>query len=329
MKDLMVEEAIPPDEEAHFLARVAWHYYVEGINQQAVADRLATNRLRINQALRDARREGVVRISIESPFLRAVELEAQMRERFGLERVRIVPSPKDKTKVQTNVGAALAMELSPLLADTRVKRFGLSWGMTIYNASRFLRPAARPDLEFVSLLGGLSQGSDVNSFDIVKAFASQFDAQRTYFTAPIYAPSKAARDAIIDTEFFDDVFERIRSVDACALGTGDMSRDSLLIRYALPSDVSIEELIEAGAVGDIQGQFLNARGELVDHPINDRIIGIGLADVGRIGNAILAAGGPGKIPIIRAALLTDAFEGLVTDEATAEGVLAGLEPAEG
>lgn len=325
MKELATEEAIRADEEAQFLARVAWHYYVEGINQQAVADKLATNRLRINQALRDARKEGIVRISIESPFLRAVELEARMRERFNLQHVRIVPSPKDTTKVQTTVGAALAMEISPILADASVNRFGLSWGNTIYNASRFLRPTARPDLEFVSILGGISQGSDVNSFDIVKAFASQFDAQRTYFTAPIYAPSRAARDAIVDTEFFEDLVERIRSVDACVIGTGDMSHDSLLIRYALPSDVSTQELVEAGAVGDIQGQFLNARGELVDHPINERIIGPGLADVGRISRAILAAGGPGKVAIIRAALLTGAFEGLVTDEATAESILRGLE----
>lgn len=322
----MTETALSPDErideEAHFLARVAWHYYVEGINQQEVADRLATNRLRINQALRDARREGIVRITIESPFLRSVELEAEMRRRFGLERVRIVPSPQDPRKVQTTVGAALAMEISPLIADSSIKRFGLTWGMTIYHASRFLRPTLRPDLEFVSLLGGIAQGSDVNSFDIVKAFATQCEAQRTYFTAPIYAPSRATRDAILDTEFFDDVFERIRSVDACVIGAGDMSTDSLLIRHAVPSDVNVAELVAAGAVGDIQGQFLDAEGRLVDHEINERAIGIGVLDVANLKGTILAAGGPGKVPIICAALRTGAFRRLVTDEQTAAAVLA-------
>jgi lsr operon transcriptional repressor len=322
VKEVAASEMLALDDEAHFVARVAWHYYVEGINQQAIADRLATNRLRINQALRDARRDGVVRINIESPFLRAVELESALRERYRLKRARVVPSPQDPAKVQTTVGAALAMELSPILADGRIKRFGLTWGMTIYNASRFLRPASRTDLEFVSMLGGISQGSDVNSFDIVKAFASQYDARRTYFTAPIYAPSKAARDAIIGTEFFDDLFRKIRSVDGCVLGAGDMSSDSLLIRYAVPSDVNVAELVEAGAVGDIQGQFLNAQGELIDHPVNDRVIGIGLADVRDLSGAILAAGGHGKRAIVRAALLTGAFDCLVTDEATAESLLA-------
>ncbi|MHA6644038.1 sugar-binding transcriptional regulator [Mesorhizobium sp. A623] len=317
------------DEDAQFLARVAWHYYVEGINQQAVADLLATNRLRVNQALRDARREGIVRIEIDSPFLRSIQLEASVRARFGLKRVRIVPSPSDPAKTQAVVGAALAMEISPILADTAVTRFGLSWGMTIYNASRFLRPVSRPDLEFVSLLGGISKGSDVNSFDIIKAFASQYDAERTYFTAPVYAPSKAARDAIVGTEFFGDVFERIRSVDACVIGCGDMSKDSLLIRYAVPSDVDIRELIEAGAVGDVQGQFIDSEGRLVDHEINHRVIGIGIADVAGIAGAILAAGGAGKVPIIRAALRTGAFECLVTDETTAEHVLADEVPAQG
>lgn len=327
MSEFAIPEVDEIDEEAHFLARVAWHYYVEGVNQQAVADRLSTNRLRINQALRDARREGIVRITIDSPFLRSVELEAAMRERFDLKRVRIVPSPNDPAKVQATVGAALAMEISPILADQKVTRFGLTWGMTIYNASRFLHPTSRPDLEFISLLGGISQGSDVNSFDIIKAFASQYDARRTYLTAPIYAPSKATRDTIVETDFFADIFERIRSVDACVIGAGDMSTNSLLVRYAVPSDVDIQELIEAGAVGDIQGQFLDASGRPIDHEINDRVIGIGIADVASINGAILAAGGAGKVPIIRAALSTGAFECLVTDEATAEQVLAVSDPA--
>lgn len=313
------------DDESHFVVRVAWHYFVEGLNQQQIADRLATNRLRINQALRDARRDGVVRINIESPFLRAVELENRLRESYGLKRARVVPSPREPGKVQTAIGAALAMEMSPILADAGIRSFGLSWGNTIYNASRYLRPVSRPDLEFVSLLGGISQGSDVNSFDIVKAYGIQYDAQRTYFTAPIYAPSPAARDAIVRTEFFDDIFRKIRSVDACALGAGDMSLNSLLIRYALPSDVKVDELIAAGAVGDIQGQFLTAAGALVDHPINERVIGLGVGDVRSLKGAILAAGGPGKQPIVRAALLTSAFECLVTDEATAEAVLAAAE----
>lgn len=322
MSEMAASDLLALDDEAHFVARVAWHYYVEGINQQAIADRLATNRLRINQALRDARRDGVVRINIESPFLHAVELENTLRQKYGLKRARVVPSPRDPTKVQTTVGAALAMELAPVLADGRIKRFGLTWGNTIYNASRYLKPVSRADLEFVSMLGGISQGSDVNSFDIVKAFASQYDAKRTYFTAPIYAPSKSARDAIIDTEFFDDLLRKIRTVDGCVLGAGDMSKDSLLIRYAVPSDVDISELIEAGAVGDIQGQFLDARGDVIDHPVNERVIGIGLADVRALSGAILAAGGPGKRPIVRAALLTGAFECLVTDEDTARALLA-------
>lgn len=325
MKQAEVQSILALDDEAHFVARVAWHYFVEGMNQQQIADRLATNRLRINQALRDARRDGVVRINIESPFLRAVELESRLRETYGLKRARVVPSPQEDNKVQTAIGAALAMEMSPILADTKIRSFGLSWGNTIYNASRYLRPVSRPDLEFVSLLGGISQGSDVNSFDIVKAYGIQYDARRTYFTAPIYAPSQEARDAIVGTEFFDDIFRKIRSVDACALGAGDMSLNSLLIRYALPSDIDVGELVAAGAVGDIQGQFLTASGDLVDHPINERVIGLGATDVRNLKGAILAAGGPGKRPIVRAALLTSAFECLVTDEATAEAVLAAAE----
>jgi DNA-binding transcriptional regulator LsrR (DeoR family) len=55
---MAASEMLALDDEAHFVARVAWYYYVEGINQQAIADRLTTNRLHINQARRDTRSNG-------------------------------------------------------------------------------------------------------------------------------------------------------------------------------------------------------------------------------------------------------------------------------
>ena len=100
-----------------------------------------------------------------------------------------------------------------------------------------------------------------------------------------------------------------------------MTNRSLLIREGLPVDVRVQELIEAGAVGDILGVFLDAGGRPIDHPINGRAVGVSIEQLRLMNNVILGAGGVHKWPIIAAALATGAFDVLVTDSATAAGLL--------
>ena len=69
------------------------------------------------------------------------------------------------------------------------------------------------------------------------------------------------------------------------------------------------------------GHILNAEGELIDHPINSRVIGLTLDEVAGIENVILAAGGLNKVSVIGAALKRRLVDTLVTDENTAAALL--------
>lgn len=310
------------DEEERFLARVAWFYYVEGLTQGVVAERLGVTRLRVNKALGDARRLGIVRVSINSPFGSCAEAEARLKARFGLAEACIVPSPSDPANVQTIVGTALGHHLTRLLASPAIKLFGMSWGNTLNLATRFMEPVQRPDLEIVSMMGGMTKGSDINTFEITTRLADLCGAQHSYFTAPLYAGSKDSRDTLMGLDVFRAVLDKIRRLDAVTMAAGDTSAQSILVKDGLPGDIAIEELIEAGAVGDILGQFLDARGRPIDHPINDRVIGVGLKDLFEMNSVILAAGGAHKVPILAAALGAGAIDVFISDEDTAEAVLA-------
>ncbi len=309
------------DEERRFLARVAWAYHVEGLTQGAVAEKLGVTRLRINKALAEARRLGMVRISINSDFAPCIELEEALKQRFGLKEASIAPSPVDPVNVQTVVGTALGHVLNSLLARPETKLFGMSWGNTLNLATRFMEPLDRPDLEIVSTMGGLTQGSDLNSFEITTRLADLCNAKHSYFTAPLYAGTAESRDTMMALDVIAEILRKIRRVDALAMAAGDLSDRSLLIRHGLPADVHVEDLRAAGAVGDLQGYFLDAGGRPVDHPINERVIGIGLDDLRPIPNVVLAAGGTHKVAIIRAVLTTGVVDTFVSDEQTARAVL--------
>ncbi|MCF3932432.1 transcriptional regulator [Acuticoccus sp. M5D2P5] len=312
------------DENERFLARVAWAYHVEGLTQGAVAERLGVTRLRVNKALSEARRMGLVRITLNTSYAPCIEAEEGLKARYGLRDAVIAPQPLLSEDTQTVVGVALGHLLTDVLADPAVTRFGMSWGNTLNIATRHLDRLDRPDLEILSVMGGTTRGSDVSSFEITSRLAALCNARHFFFPAPLYAGTKSSRDTIVGQAVFTDILERIRRVDALTMAVGDMSERSLLMRDALPADVSIEALLDAGAVGDLLGTVLDASGQAIDHPINERLIGIDFADLAAIPNVILAAGGAHKVAIIRAVLSLGLVDTFVSDEATARAL---LEPA--
>ena len=96
----------------------------------------------------------------------------------------------------------------------------------------------------------------------------------------------------------------------------------MLVRYGLPEDVGIRELRAAGAVCDIIGQFIDADGEPIDHPLNRRAIALPLAELSRVPTVVFAAGGRHKVHAIAAVLRGGYGSVFVTDEATARAAAA-------
>jgi DNA-binding transcriptional regulator LsrR (DeoR family) len=121
---------------------------------------------------------------------------------------------------------------------------------------------------------------------------------------------------------FRDALARIAACDLAVLSVGDVTRRSMLVRYALPDDVTPAELRAAGAVCDINGQLVDAKGRLVDHPVNRRAIALPLRDLERIPVVVFAAGGRRKVRAIAAALCTGFGSVLVSDETTARAAAA-------
>ena len=311
------------NEDEQLMVRLAWACEVQGLTQAAAAAKFDVTRLRVNKLLGEARAQGIVRVSINSAYGPCVALEAALCERFGLDAASVVPIAGESTPqdMHSMLGSALGQLLARLLSQPDIMRFGMSWGNTLNMATRFMEPINRPDLEIISVMGGLAKGSDTNSFEITTRLGDLCNAQHSYFAAPIYAGSEASRDILRSQGVFKSTIEKIREADGLALAAGDME-NSLLLKDGLPDDVDPAELREAGAVGDIMGYFLAADGSMVDHETNRRVLGIALDDLKAIPNVILAAGGASKVAIMQAFLKRGCVNQIVTDEATAAALVA-------
>ncbi|WP_186767085.1 sugar-binding domain-containing protein [Devosia ginsengisoli] len=67
---------------------------------------------------------------------------------------------------------------------------------------------------------------------------------------------------------------------------------------------SIAELIAHGAVGDLAGHFLNARGVPLDRTINRQALAPELFSLSKIRHRLVVGGAPTKVPIVSAILAT-------------------------
>ena len=105
------------------------------------------------------------------------------------------------------------------------------------------------------------------------------------------------------------------------VGIGELNAASTVVRAGYISPDDVEPLRRKGAVGDILCQFYNDRGEVLDLPLHDRVIGVKLSGLSKAEKVVAAAGGLSKVQAIHAALRGRFIGILITDETTAAGLL--------
>lgn len=311
-----------PEEQIE--ARVAWLYYMEGLTQAEIAEKLKMTRLRVNRMLVEARTSGLVSITLNSRFASCLALERVFVEELGLKAAIIIPTPEDPDLIPILLGQATGEYLSTYLEENQVSGLGLGWGATLRETIRNMRAGRYPDLCVNSMMGGLTHGLELNTFETASGLANRLNAQCQYLAAPIYAGSPDSRDIILAQDVFRETFERIAANDIAVLSIGDLSERSLLVRYGLPRDVSTDELRSRGAVGDIMGQFYDENGTPIDHPLNRRAIALPLDDLSRIPTVVLTSGGANKTRAVAGALRAKRASVLVCDEDTARQAYALL-----
>ena len=105
------------------------------------------------------------------------------------------------------------------------------------------------------------------------------------------------------------------------VGIGDFSNDAPLFVDGFITRTELTALQNAGAAGEIVGWSFDANGRLVDGLTNGRVASAPIPPRDR-SLVIAAAKGPKKLAGIRGAIRGGLVNGLITDEETAEKLLA-------
>lgn len=305
-------------------ARVVWYYYVGNLTQQEIADRLGLTRLRVNRIIGQARADGSVRIDVRLPLTDCVALAAELAERFGLQAASVVPALADAAEQRRVIGEEVGQVLEPLLRDRR--SLGVGWGRTLRASIARLPPRALQHGWVVSLMGGLTHGSGINTFEVSTQFAERLGADCWYLAAPLYCPNPENRRVLLSHRDLADVMRRAREVEVALLTCGDLSDHSLITRMQAVHDHR-DDLVKMGGVGDVLGSIIDEAGQVVEHSLNERVVALSPAELRAVPVSILASGGLNKVGIIHGILAGGYANRVVTDEACARALLALPGPA--
>ena len=98
-------------QEHEVLSRIAWMYFIQGMNQEEIGRRLGYSRTTITRLIARAREEGIVEIRINSEYRSCFEMELALEEQLGLRDAIVVPTARTDEERETGVGNAASHHL--------------------------------------------------------------------------------------------------------------------------------------------------------------------------------------------------------------------------
>lgn len=309
-----------PELTEHTKTRVAWLYYVEGMTQDEIVTLTGLNRSRVLRILAASRLDGTVQIRVTTNLSKCVELERALEERWKLSRAIVIPEPQDPAQTSGILGAELGAYLSRSLSGHTT--VGLGWGKTLSSALPAIVPRQAEGIRVLSLLGGLTRVSTVNPSEFAWRVADRLNAECHLMTAPVFAPDRATQEALRNHPGIAEIYSRARALDMAIVSVGALTPHSVFYEYGLLSREEIASLEAAGAVGDVLCHFVNEGGEIVRHPVNDRVVAINPLDLRASRNVVLVSGGWHKLRVVKAALQLLRPTALIINETVAERLAA-------
>jgi DNA-binding transcriptional regulator LsrR (DeoR family) len=303
-------------------ARAGWLYYVAGNTQEEIASKLGISRQSAQRLVSLSVAEGLIKVRLDHPIGRCMELAAQLKARYALDLVEVVPSDPSSASTTMGIAQAAAAEIERRLASVEPVVMALGTGRTLKAAIEQLTPMDCPQHKIVSLTGSIAPDGSAAVYNVIFSIADKVKARSFPMPVPVIASSAAEREILHRQATIRDTITLASHAHITFVGIGDLGPQAPLYLDGFVSEAELKALQKAGAVGEICGWTYDTEGRLIEGLTNERVVSAPLPS--RETSLVVAlAKGERKLPGIRGALNRRLVNGLITDEQTAEAILAG------
>jgi DNA-binding transcriptional regulator LsrR (DeoR family) len=319
-------------ERLRLATRVARLYYEHGLKQPEIAEKLSISQAKVSRLLMAAQKEGIVRTTVTSPVGVYSELEERLVSRYQLKDAVVADcSTDDPDEVLRSIGGAAGGYLESTLGSDEVVGIS-SWSETLLRTVAAMQPRRRADKSrVVQILGGIgTPAAEVHAIRLTQQLAYLLKAEPHFLTAPGVAASQRAAAAYLTEPHVQQTAAFFDRLTVALVGIGSLHPSRLLGESGnVFSQEELDDLKRLGAVGDICVHFFDGQGNDVQSPLNDRVIGMSLAQLRNVPRTVGVAGTAEKTLAIKGALRGRLITTLVTDRFTAERLLAPGEDPRG
>src|SRR5262245_41344030 len=335
---------VQPDEVRQMVRCVQLHYRAQR-HQKEIARELGLSSSKVSRLLKRAFAEGLVRVEIELP--KRPQLEAALVERFRLRDAVVIPLGEARD-LKEDLGTAAARYFEKIAADGA--RVGLSCGYTLYQMLHALRERRFRDLEIYPLSGQSTlqlvdlfqnqQLVDLVPNTLVGMMAAKYRPHVRAYALPVqvigsFADAQRERRRLLQKGEVRRIYEAAGDVDIVLVGIGMIGEATAgFCSLAEFYGVSVRRLRALGVVGEVNYHPFDRDGKLIDRkelrPLTQRVLAVPPTRLrelsGQYGKLVIAvAGGRDKREAILGAMRGRFANVLVTDEETAEALLAASE----
>ncbi len=307
-------------ERKRFLAKIASLYYLEGLTQQSIANKLNISRTKVSRYLTRARSEGIAEVKINYPAKDFSNLEYQIEKKYKISECIIVDTLESSEATIETMSESLNNILSRILKDG--SHIGIGWGGSLREISKYINVMEKSDIKVVPMIGGLGKtGTGVHTNSVAKNIADRMNGVSYMIHSPAVLDNKETKEIVEKDSNVREIMEMSSKINTAIIGISDLGMDSTLIKTGSFTVEDFKYLESLGVVGDVNLIFIDENGKHVPNKIDERIVRLPLSGLKKINNLIGVAFGKRKLKVLLGALRGQIINVLFTDEETAIEIL--------
>lgn len=296
-------------------------HFLEGRKQSEIAEEMNLSTSKVNRIIAQARRSGMVKISIETPFQRLMEIEQRLSDAGLVQSAIVSPTVSDNGGTRlAQVGQAAAAHLAETLRDGDI--LAISGGKAVAAVVDALSVDRPIDVQVVPLTGGV-QGkyhTDVNH--LASRLAERLGGRSLQLHAPLFAERADQREMLMNIGAVKDVLDLARRATACLVGIGSILTPTSSYFDLHPLSAPERAMLPGlGVMAEFLGHLVHDRGQVANFAMNQRLVALQPNEIRRCGRVVAVAAGKDKVGPVRSVLRGGYVSVLVTDEETATAIL--------
>lgn len=302
--------------DRNFYIKIAHWYYTLGMTQDEIGKNLSMTRQKVNRIINNLPAMGIVSTQVNGFEDTYVEYEAKIESRFEVNRV-IIAETYNNANYRPLLANRAASYIRSIIQPASI--IGVSWGETLADAIGQLPYLNHPQCTVVQMVG--AQNTDQHSLksdEISRALADKLNCSCYNLYAPSILDNPKIKKMLLEERIIKVAYKMMKKCDIGIFGIGQLSEGSTMLKRGMLQKQDINQLREAGFVGDICVNPVRIDGQWEECPMRNRIISANMEILRAIPNVIAIAGGEEKVEAIIGCLASGVINTFIVDLETAK-----------